>query len=228
VLLGEARARLADRLAHSGGASPTELLRRYDRASGPLRAALSVDEARNDARVRLGFCRLQRALVFNRGLRRTDAAVAEAARAVEHYERAVAVEPDTPDEFYSAGLASYILAVAGPRKERARRGERASDLFEKALQAARRHAGVPSGSRGAPSSAEASEGGLRSLGEGWPPSAVAGRATWYLADLAERRGDAKGALDLWREALGLLGENSPEAPAIRDRIERLGRSGLSR
>lgn len=193
VLLGESRAREADRLHRASGAkpSPEELLRRYEEAASPLRTAIRLDPSSNAAHVWLGVCLFQRGRIFYQELRRRAEAVFEWQAALEEYEKALRMPPDPPEEFYYAGITYYMLAVAGPERERNSRAERARELLMKALSGA--------------------------------PKAVAGGAHWYLAELAERRGDRTGALEHWNAALELLGEGGSRfVPEIRERIARLG------
>jgi tetratricopeptide (TPR) repeat protein len=51
---------------------------------------------------------------------------------------------------------------------------------------------------------------------------TAAGAQWYLAELAEAKKDSAGAVEHWRKALELYGENAGRAGEIRARIQSLG------
>ena len=199
VLLGEARARQTKELANSGGIAPHDLLRRYDEAAAALRAALRTDEdspvrLKGRGRFWLGMCHFYRARLFYRQLRRKDEAMAEAALAADEFGLSLGMRPNTADGLYYAGMAHYMLAMAGPEKGRHEHTRRAEELFEKTL--------VPSTGR--------------------PSDTTAGSAHWYLALLAERSRNRPKGLEHARKALDIFGPESSYAPRIREMIERLG------
>ena len=96
------------------------------------------------------------------------------------------MDPNAPDEYFYAGLAHYILASDGPKRERPGEAGEAAALFARAL-------------------------------DGADPS-TAGRAHFYLAGLAEGRGDKKVALGHWKKVVELLGAKSGFAATARRRI----------
>jgi tetratricopeptide (TPR) repeat protein len=203
VLLGQAIARWTDRLDREGSLGTEGILRRYGRAAAALETAVRTDDACGEAHFWLGICHYQRARAFYERLRRARAASEWAARAVAEYERALSIEPDTPDEHCYAGMAYYLRAFSGPAKGRDLLLERARQLFEKCL------GGIAPGSLGG---AGRRGGRLR---------ATAGRARWHLADLAARRDETPEALKHARAALELLGQDSDLTPGLRALIARL-------
>jgi hypothetical protein len=199
VLLGEARAREAAKLADAGGVTPRDLLRRYDEAAAALRAALGTEEATSAAlsdrsRFWLGMCHFYRARTLYQQLRRVDEGMVEAKLAVAEFDRALAVQPNSADEHFNAGMANYLLAVAGPPGERRGYMDRTEDLLEKAL--------VPA--------------------DGDVTDDISGSAHFYLADIARRRNNRPKGLEHAGKALEKFGPDSRFAPQIRDLIGRMG------
>ncbi len=196
LLLGTARAREPDRLDGEGKLGIAELLRRYERATG---------------------------------------AFATAARAASSVKPAHAKEA-----VFWLGMCRYRRArVMYERLRRARaaaeEGALATRRYESALKAAPNtpdelyHAGIAYHLRAAASPAKERPPLLDRARELLEQSlvgasgAVAGRARWYLADFAARRGDTKEATAQAREALVLLGERSPSAARLRAIIAAGGR-----
>jgi hypothetical protein len=181
-----ALARATDRFGGTRAARPEELLRSYGEAEGALRTTLASEPTSNDARVWVGACLLGMAEVYHVRLRRRSAAAKSAAAASAELAKALLTEPNAPDEYFYAGLAHYILAADGPKRERSAEAGKAAALFAQAIDGA--------------------------------SASTAGRAHFYLAGLAEGRGEREGALEHWEKVVELLGKKSPFAAAARKRM----------
>jgi hypothetical protein len=190
LALGEARAKETARLAADGALGATELLRRHDEAASAFRAVLKVAADSNGAHLWLGLCLFQKGSVLHGMLRRRRAAIEEWTHASVAFEKALSLEPNPPQEYCYAGIASYMLAATSAGRGGDAHADRAAELLTRALEGARR--------------------------------GIAARSHWYLAALAERKRDSAGALEHWREALSLFGDESPVSREIRGRISALG------